>query len=141
MAKAGMRIFCGLAMLLMITGMAACAGKSEPQYADAIAEGILQAMNDNDYPRYSEHFNEVMKNAVPENVFPQGNTLIKARIGDYVSKEFWKVEEEDSYTVVHYKAKFTKEPGDVLVRVVFQEITGKVYVAGLWFDSPRLRQK
>ena len=57
------------------------------------------------------------------------------------SKEFWKVEDEGPYTIVYYRAKFTLEPEDVIVKVVFREITGEIYVDGLWFDSPKLREK
>ena len=135
-------VVCGLLMvtLLMTSGLA-CAKKPEPEYAPAIAEGILQAVNDDDYSAYSEHFTEIMKNAAPENVFQQSNQLIKGRIGRYVSKVFWKTEEKGLYNIVYYKAKFTDEPKDVTVKVVFQEIGGEIYVAGLWFDSPKLRQK
>ena len=124
----------------MVTA-ASCATKPEPEYAGAIAEGILQAINENDYAGYTEHFDEVMKNAVPESLFRQTRTAIKGKIGDYISKTFWEVITQDGHTIVVYKAKFSQEPQDVTVRVVFQEVSGEIYVAGLWFDSPRLRGK
>jgi len=109
-------------------------------YADPVAEGILEAMNADDYAGYSEHFDDAMKKALPEADFMQGNGLIKAKIGDYVSKEFWKVETQKQYTVVYYRARFTEETADVTVKVVFREIAGEMYVSGLWFDSPGLRR-
>ena len=130
-----------LLALLITTALPACSSKPEPEYAGAIAEDILQALNENDYAGYSEHFDEVMKNTVTESVFEQTATAIKEKIGAYVSKTFWKVIEQDVYTVVIYRAKFTREPEDVITRVVFQEISGEIYVSGLWFDSPKLRGK
>ena len=130
-----------LALLVVVTAVSSCTKKPEPEYASSIAEAILLAVNENDYAKYSEHFTEVMKNAVPEAVFQEINAVVKAKIGSYVSKSFWKVEDKDLYTIVYYKAKFTQEPEDVVVKVVFQEIDGEIYVAGLWFDSPKLRQK
>lgn len=127
-------------MLALIISVSACVTKAEPTYASQITEGILQAMNEGDYTKYSENFDEVMKNNITEPVFEQFNTLIESKIGDYVSKEFSEVEEEGPYTTVYYKAKFTKEPGDVTVTVVFQEIGGGIYVSGLWFDSPKLQE-
>ena len=109
-------------------------------YADPITEQILVAMNENDYAKYSEDFDQTMKNAMTEAVFDETNAVIRSKIGDYVSKEFWKAESKDQYTIVHYKAKFTDEPADVTVRVVFQEINGEMKVSGLWFDSPELRK-
>ncbi len=111
------------------------------EYADPITENILLAMNEDNYTKYSEHFDQTMKNAMPEAVFDETNAIIKSKIGDYVSKEFWKVESKDQYTIVYYKAKFTQEPEDVIVKVVFQEIMGEMNVSGLWLDSPKLREK
>jgi len=109
-------------------------------YADPITENILSSLNDNDYARYSEHFDDAMKKALPEATFQQQNNLIKAKIGEYVSREFWKIETTNEYTIVYYKAKFTEEPDDVIVRVVFKETDGERFVSGLWFDSPKLRK-
>jgi hypothetical protein len=134
------RIGCGILILLLMTAViSACAKKPEPEYAASITEGILVAMNDNDYVKYSEHFSEEMKNALPESVFEQANAEITAKIGKYVSAEYLKLEYQDIYTIVYYKANFTQEPEGVTVKVVFQEIDGGIYVAGLWFDSPKLR--
>ena len=108
-------------------------------YADLVTEQILVAMNGSDYASYSEDFDQTMKNAMPEAVFNETNAMITSKIGDYVSKEFWKVESKDQYTIVHYKAEFTDEPTDVAIRIVFQEINGEMKVSGLWFDSPELR--
>ena len=141
MLKPATKIACLiLAMVVILTTAFACAAKPEPAYADQIAENILQAMNENDYAKYSEYFDESMKMALPQATFQSSNSLMRAAIGDYVSKTFWKVEEKDDYTVVVYKVKFTEEPQDVIVRVIFYEIEGKTYVAGLWFDSPKLRE-
>jgi hypothetical protein len=138
----------GMALLVIaeITAMSACA--SQPQadvsqvrsYADPITEDILMAMNTGDYAKYSEHFDDTMKSALPEAVFRQTNDTIKTKIGEYVSKEFWKIETQNQYTIVFYKARFTQESGDVIVQVAFQEVSGQNLVSGLWLDSPNLRQ-
>ena len=110
-------------------------------YADPITENILVGMNEDDYAKYSEHFDATMKNALPEPVCQENNALIQSKIGTYVSKEYWKVESKNQYTTVYYKATFTQEPDDVIVKVVFQEIAGETKVSGLWLDSPKLRAK
>ena len=113
-------------------------------YADPITANILLAMNEDNYAKYSEHFDQTMKNAIPEAVFNETNAVIKSKIGNYVSKECGKSERKDQYTIVYYKARFTEEPNDVIVKVVFQEIEGEMKVSGLWLDSqksPKLREK
>ena len=142
MPKSISRTICVILIVLTaLTTLSACTKRPEPEYAAPIIKGILLAFNDNDYLKYTEHFTEIMKNAAPEAAFHQVNAMIKSKIGNYVSREFWKVENKDQYTIVYYKAKFSQEPKDVIVKVVFEEITGEIYVSGLWFDSPKLRQK
>ena len=140
-------IFTALLMFGLILTASSCAGEAENgvsgerEYADPIAENILQSLNDDNYAGYCENFDQAMKGAVTEEVFDQFYDFIKSKVGDYKSKEYWKVETEDIYTIVYYKAKFTKETADVEVRVVFRDIEGEMYVSGLWFDSPKLREE
>ena len=110
------------------------------EYADPVTEQILVAMNEDDYARHSEYFDQTMKNAMPEAIFDETNAVIISKIGNYVSKEFWKAESKDQYTLVYYKAEFTDEPADVTVKVVFQELNGTMKVSGLWLNSPELRK-
>ena len=141
MIKTIVQLGCSILILLvMIPGATACAEKPLPEYADSITESILLAMNEDNYAKLSEHFNEEMKDTLSESVFRKNYNFMVLIIGDYVSKEFWKTEERGIYKTVYYKADFTEEPDGVIVKVVFQEIDGEVYVAGLWFDSPKLRE-
>jgi hypothetical protein len=96
-------------------------------------------MNENDYAKFSEYFDEDMKAGIPEAAVILRE--LRATIGDYIpeSRDFWKVTTSGIYTSVFYKTKFTKETADVVVKVVFREIDGEMYVSGLWLDSPKLR--
>ena len=140
---------CMIAVIVAVAVSGGCMEKSGVEvalvdqvrgYADPVTENILVAMNEDDYTRYSEDFDQTTKNAMTEAVFDETNTVIRSKIGDYVSKEFWKAESKDQYTIVYCKAKFTDEPADATVRVVFQEINGEMRVSGLWLDSPELRK-
>jgi len=119
--------------------LVACGGAPEPDYANDIAERILTAINDDNYDQYSEFFTAEMKDKMPEPTVRQLNSSFRLEIGNYESKEFWKTETAGQYSSVFYKARFANEPEDVIVKVVFQRTGGRVYVAGLWFDSPKLR--
>jgi uncharacterized membrane protein len=140
-------IIVALVALIVVVLLAGCLSQNQVDveqvraYADPITENILVAMNEDNYTKYSEHFDATMKNALPEPVFHENNVLIQSKIGAYVSKEYWKVESQNQYTIVYYKATFTQEPDDVIVKVVFQEIAGETKVSGLWLDSPKLREK
>ena len=138
MQKRCFRIICGIItiLVLMIT-FSACTETSEPEYAGSITEGILIGMNENDYAKFSEHFDEDMIAALPEASFEQLTTSIKAQIGDYVpdSKEFDKIITSDIYTDVFYKAKFAKG-SEFVVHVSFHESDGEIYVNGFWLEEP-----
>jgi hypothetical protein len=114
------------------------------QYADEMAESILTGIKEDSYEKYSRDFNEIMKKGIPEKSFNESNKMIKDKIGNYESKTFSKAEKiidkNAEYITVYYNAKFTKEPKDVIVKVVFVETDGKINVAGLWMDSPNLRK-
>ena len=111
------------------------------EHSDRITENILLGMNNDNYTEFSEHFDQTMKNTMSQAVFNETNALIKSKIGEYVSKQFWKAECENQFTIVYYHARFTHEPDNVIIKVVLQDILGEIKVSGLWFDSPKLREK
>jgi hypothetical protein len=99
------------------------------EIADSITENALIAMNENNYSRFSEDFDEKMKNALNEAKYQETIPEIKDEIGNYISKEFISVTRNDQFTIVIYKAKFT-EPVDVYVKNILSENNGKYYISG-----------
>lgn len=151
MKKRGTFLFVLITVLLLVfTG---CSGTKVEEvdtgqineYSDGMAENILSAINDEDYEKYSRDFDDTMKKAINEEEFKKSNIMIKEKIGEYISKSLYKAEkitEKDiEFTAAHYTTKFSNEPEEVYVKVVFSEVDGKKYVTGLWFDSPNLRKK
>jgi hypothetical protein len=108
-------------------------------YANPIVDELLTGYNETDYVKYSSSFDEKMKNAIPENVFKQTNTMMMGKIGKYLSREVSKVYKKAQYIVVKYKAKFENEEV-VKIRVVFQKYGDKNLISGLWFKSPKLKK-
>jgi hypothetical protein len=140
MSKSILRVFCGLLILsVIIGGSVSCSAKSEPDYADAITESALQSMSDCDYATHVALYSPEAQDTFTEGDFDTSCTQIKALIGDYIDKEFWRTQTQDGYTVVEYKANFSEEPESVTISVYFEEIDGEMYIAGFWLDSPKLR--
>ena len=127
-----------LVILLTILG-GAIACKSSPSsttdesairaYADPATEMILQGMSENNLAKYTEYGNSEFKAAVTQEMLDEAATQMSGQLGAYVSKEFLKTEEQDGYTIVHYKAKYSK--GEVGIRMVFDK---NHLVAGQWFE-------
>lgn len=140
MSKSIVKAGCGLLILLIvIAGLAACSNKiPEPDYARQMTEVTAQGMSDGDYAAFSQYLSPEAKTALTEAAFNQVSPLIKSTIGDYIDKEFWFAEPSGDDTVVYYKARFTEEPDDVTISVLFTEVEGEIYISGFLFDSPKL---
>lgn len=110
------------------------------KYADAVVENALNAMNTDDYAVYVEQFDSAVKAQLPqEKDFQQVNAQIRAIIGSYISKEFYKVQNEKQYVVVYYSGKFENDE-EVLIKSVFIRKDEGYGLVGLFFDSPALRK-
>jgi hypothetical protein len=107
-------------------------------FADSVAENILQAMNTGNYTQYTRDFDEQFKENLPEERFVAVNAYRTDAIGNYVSKDYWKMKKDTKITVV-YRTIFTDEPSTVFVTFYFKNISGKAYVDGIFFDSPLIR--
>jgi len=101
-----------------------------------MTENLLVAINENDYTKFSKDLDNAMKTALPESAFSDFISQINGRVGNYVigSKEFREAYMTEQYINIVYKTQFTEESEEVTVRVVFVK-------SGLWFDSPKLKEK
>jgi hypothetical protein len=142
MSKSIVRAACGLLILLVvIAGVAACSNEvPEPEYASQMTESTAQGMSDGDYAAFSQYLTPEIKAALTEDDFNQISQQIKAIIGEYIDKEFWKAQPSREDTLVQYKARYTEEPEDVIIKALFTEIEGEIYISGFVFDSPKLRE-
>ena len=98
-------------------------------YADPATDMTLQGLSENNLEKYTQYGNEEFKAAIDREVFDNLAAQINGQLGTYESKQFVKIEEQQGYTSVHYKARFSK--GEVGVRMVFDK---DQQVAGQWFE-------
>jgi hypothetical protein len=101
----------------------------EPDYASAITDTTLKGLSDDNLEEYTRYGNAQFKAAVTQQILDTTSAQITNQLGTYESKVYLSTETQDSYTVVHYKAKYTK--GEVGVRMVFDK---DHLVAGQWFE-------
>jgi hypothetical protein len=111
-----------------------------PNSASGITENILTALNANNYPLFSRDFDDKMRSALSEPAYQEKMLPIKAKIGQYISKELVSADNNGQNQVVIYRAKFSLEPGDVTVKTVLSNMNGRNVVSGFWLDSPILRE-
>jgi len=97
-------------------------------------------MNEDNYPDFSRDFNDEMRIALSKGKYEEKVTPIKEKIGAYITdtKEYLGYEVKNERVIVRYKAKFTQDTEDVIVKVVFTEQGDKEYISGFWLNSPKL---
>jgi hypothetical protein len=109
-------------------------------YAEPMADNEFTALNANDYDAFIKDYDETMKKVTTPDSFNNLVTLISTKLGKYLSREVTAVTAvgEDTILVI-YSADFENEE-DVTVRLVIQP-GGEHLITGIWFDSPKLREK
>jgi hypothetical protein len=126
----------------------ACIGPStetdlpEPSYSGEITENLLISLNEQNFSKFSQDFDDGMKKAITQESFEtQFINNIRGKIGDYVpnSKRFYSSSKQAQYTTVVYAAIYTEEPGSVLIQISFQQIEGRPFISGIYYNSPKLR--
>ncbi|NTW70897.1 MAG: DUF3887 domain-containing protein [Eubacteriaceae bacterium] len=132
-------------ILMMVTLTACSSGPSIDEvaaYGDPKVESMLQGYNEDDFALFSRDFGPMMKAALNEKLF---DTVIKVQvkevIGEYQTKKLVKITEKTNegknYVVAIYRAKFSKEEGDVAITVWFTDDELK-NIETVLFSSPRL---
>lgn len=98
----------------------------------------LSALASGDYTAFIKDYDDAMIKATTESSFIQLRAVLSSKVGAYQSREITSVLQQGSFYIVIDSAKFDRDD-QVTMRVVF-ETEGDHKIAGLWFDSPKLRQ-
>ena len=137
-------------LIVLIAILTGCAGSPRAiegeereavlAYAEPMADNQIAAIAANDYEAFIKDYTDKMRAAsTPEN-FANLVSLFSTKLGKYLSREVTVVTAVgDDAVLVIYSADFEKEE-DVMMKLVFQP-GGEHLITGLWFDSPKLREK
>lgn len=105
----------------------------------ALAEGILEKMvdgiNKDDYSLYTNDFFKGLKEQVKEKEWKASNDDLKKQAGDYEARFYMGMLNKPLVDVFIWKGKFTKNEGDVLIRLGLIEDEGK-YKVTIFSISP-----
>jgi hypothetical protein len=102
--------------------------------AAPILESLLQGFDTGNYELYSKFFDDTLKEMVSKQKFLQTRDKIFKSIGKYESRSYLGFLRHGKATVVLWKAKFSKSPDDVLIKLVLSRRGDRVKVLGLWFQ-------
>ena len=98
-------------------------------YADPATETTLQGLSEKNLAKYVQYGSVEFKAAVTQETLDKTAAQIDGQLGAYRSKEFLRIEEDQGYVMVHYRATYAR--GEVGVRMVFDS---DQHVAGQWFE-------
>jgi hypothetical protein len=102
--------------------------------ADPIVDNLLAGFNEGDYQKYSKDFDPTLKESLPQSRFKQVRSEILQKIGKYQSRKYLGFLNQNKFSVVLWKGKFSDTTSDVLIKLVTSKRPDKVVVVGLWFQ-------
>jgi len=124
-----------LALAASVVGACSATPTTNPEvaairaYADPATQTTLQGLSEGNLAKYTQYADLQFKAAVTQALLDQVSAQINSQLGSFVSVTFSSTEKQDQYTIVHYKAKYSK--GDAGVRMVFDQ---DHLVAGQFFE-------
>ena len=89
---------------------------------------------------YAKDFSDKMKAAQDRENFVKLCEKIDGSLGDLKSLQYLGYFVQEGDIISLFKAGFSKTDDDVLIRLVLDFKNQKEQVAGLWFDSPKLKK-
>jgi hypothetical protein len=110
------------------------------EQATAALEGIIQAIYQGDYALYTHDFSKQMKDSQDRESFLQLQSNLQRGLGKFKSMEYLGFYSQYGGAVTLFKARFSKEKEDVLIRLVLDRKKSPPKITGLWFDSPALEK-
>lgn len=108
--------------------------------ATTLIEEIIQGISEGDYGMYSSHFSKPMKESQTRENFLDLQRRLQKAVGKFQSVQYLGFYNQYGNVITLFKARFSKEKDDVLIRLVMEGYGADAKVTGLWFDSPALEK-
>lgn len=108
--------------------------------ATTIVEQIIQGISEGDYGLYSSHFSKPMKESQTRENFLDLQRSLQKAVGKFQSLEYLGYYSQYGNLITLFKARFSKDKDDILIRLVLEGPGPDPKVTGLWFDSPALEK-
>jgi hypothetical protein len=137
-----MKIGKALAIMMLALALALPAGadfvgqadKEVQAAADPILDNLLAGFNEGNYQKYSQDFDATLKESLPEARFKQVRSEITNKLGHYQSRRYLGFLNQNKFTAVLWKGKFSQSASDVLIKLILSKRADKVVVVGLFFQ-------
>jgi hypothetical protein len=108
--------------------------------ATMLIEEIIQGISEGDYALYSRQFSRPMKESQTRESFLELQRNLQKTIGKFQSLQYLGFYAQHGNLIALFKARFSKDEDDVVIRLVIEGYGADSKVTGLWFDSPALEK-
>src|SRR5512137_2791921 len=105
-------------LIISLAAIMSCSSNSSPPssteqeavraYADPATQTTLQGLSEDNLAKYTQNANAQFKAAVTQEILDKTSTQINSQLGNFISITFLSTEKQNAYTVVHYRAKYSK---------------------------------
>ena len=101
--------------------------------SEPLADNLMLGLVTNDYAVFSRDFDSYMQESLPSDYFADWIQDIDSQLGNYLSREVYRVTQSDEFYVVNYRATFELEE-PVIVGFAFH-IKEPHSISHIWFET------
>lgn len=106
--------------------------------APDVVHGVMQGLAEGDYDLYARDFSDALKSGISREDFLALQRKIQKRLGKMKSLDLLGHYVQQGEVITLFKARFSKDKDDVLIKLVMDGAKNAPVVTGLWFDCPAL---
>ncbi len=108
--------------------------------ASKILSNVLKGLSEGDYTLYAGNFSGILKESLDRESFLKLQKNIQKSLGKSKGWNYLGYYRQYGNIIALFKAKFSKDRDDVLIKLVLDDAGTDAGVNGLWFDSPALEK-
>ncbi len=101
---------------------------------EPLLDHLMQGFTQGNYAAYSRDFDATLKEAIPERKFQETRRGLLKKLGTLQSRQYLGYLNQNRYSVILWKGRFSGTPDDVLIKLVASKRGERVVVTGLWFQ-------
>lgn len=102
--------------------------------ATPILDNLLEGFNQGKYDQYARDFDDTLREAISQKKFQQVRSELLKKLGKYQDKQYLGFLNQQRYTIVLWKGKFSGSKDDILIKLVLSKRKDHTVVVGLWFQ-------
>jgi hypothetical protein len=110
------------------------------EISSEILKTIVDALSEGDYSLYGSRFSSEVRKVRTMDAFLELQQRLRKKLGKFKSVEYLGFYLQAGSVVTLFKARFSKDQDDVLIKLVLEGNKTTPLATGLWFDSPRLAE-